>query len=60
LGDFGQKLSPQNQLDICFLTVWEQDWLGMAKLKNVLRSTQKTIALSCYGILKISYFLLTD
>ena len=35
--DFGPKLSPQNQLEIYFLTVrgW---WLGMAKLKTVLRS----------------------
>jgi len=34
---FGPKLSPQNQLDIYFLTVWEY-WLGMAKPKNVFRS----------------------
>ena len=37
-GDFGPKLSLQNQLDICFLTVWEH-WLGIAKPKNVFRST---------------------
>ena len=37
-GDFGPKLSPQYQLDICFLTVWEC-WLGIAKPKNVFRST---------------------
>ena len=36
-GDFGQKLSPQNQLDIYFLTHWEY-WLGLAKPKNVFRS----------------------
>ena len=35
--DFGQKLSPQNQLDIYFLTLWEH-WLGLAKPKNVFRS----------------------
>ena len=35
---FCPKLSPQNQLDICFLTVWEY-WLGLAKPKNVFRST---------------------
>ena len=38
LGDFGPKLLPQNQLDIYFLTVWEH-WLGIAKPKNVFRST---------------------
>ena len=36
--DFGPKLSPQNQLDFCFLTVWEY-WLGIAKPKDVFRST---------------------
>jgi len=34
--DFGPKLSPQNQLEIYFLTVWEY-WLGIAKPKNVFR-----------------------
>ena len=38
LGDFGPKLSSQNQLDICFLTAWEH-WLGIAKPKNVFTST---------------------
>jgi len=34
LGIFsGPKLSPQNQLDICFLALWEY-WLGLAKPKN--------------------------
>ena len=32
------KLSPQNQLDIYFLTV-KKYWLGIAKPKNVFRST---------------------
>ena len=31
------KISPQNQLDIYFLRVWE-NWLGLAKPKNVFRS----------------------
>ena len=35
--DFGLKLSPKNQLDIYFLTLWEY-WLGLAKPKNVFRS----------------------
>jgi len=35
---FGPKLSPLNQLDICFPTVWEY-WLGIAKPKSVFRST---------------------
>ena len=34
---FWPKLSPQNQLDIYFLTLWEY-WLGLAKPKNVFRS----------------------
>jgi len=38
VGDFGPKLSSQNQLDIYFLRVWEY-WLGIAKPKNVFRST---------------------
>ena len=37
IGDFGPKLSPQNQLDICFLALWEY-WLGLAKPKSVFRS----------------------
>ena len=37
LGILAQKLSPQNQLDIYFLTLWEH-WLGIAKPKNVFRS----------------------
>ena len=36
-GDFGSKLSPQNQLDIYFLTLLEY-FLGIAKPKNVFRS----------------------
>ena len=37
VGDFGLKLSPQNQPDIYFVTLWEH-WLGLAKPKNVFRS----------------------
>ena len=39
--------------NICFMTAG-QHWLGIAKPKNVFRSTL-TFALSCYEILKISY-----
>jgi len=35
---FWFELSPQNQLDICFLALWEY-WLGLPKPKNVFRST---------------------
>jgi len=45
------KLSPQNQLDIYFLALWEY-WLGLAKYKNVLG----TLPLNSYQILKNSVF----
>jgi len=35
---FWPRIISQNQLDICFLTVWEY-WLGIAKPKDVFRST---------------------
>ena len=37
-GDFGPRLSPQNQLDIYFLTLWEY-WLGLAKLHDPYSTT---------------------
>ena len=49
--DFGPKLSPQNQLDIYFLTFWEH-WLGIAKPKNKCLQINP---LNSYEILKISY-----
>jgi len=53
-GYFGPKLSPQNQLDIYFLTVWEY-WLGIAKLKNVFRSILNPSIKIVMKILKILY-----
>ena len=37
LGFFVPKIPPQNQLNIYFVTS-KQDWLGIAKPKNVFRS----------------------
>ena len=55
MGVFSPKIPPKNQSHISFLTVW-QHWLGIANHKNVFRSRPT----SCYEILKISYFLLSD
>ena len=40
--DSSPKISPKNQLDIYFVTS-RQDWLGIAKPKNVFRSTKNLI-----------------
>jgi len=47
---FSPKYHPKNQPDISFSVVW-QYWLGIAKPKNVFRSTPT----SSYGILKFSH-----
>ena len=54
---FWSKLSLQNQLDIYFLTLWEH-WLGIAKPKNVFRSTTINLCIIFLWNFKISY--LTD
>ena len=54
------KIPPRNLPNIYFLTAW-QHWLGIAKPKNVFRSTLN-LSINCYEIFKIliQQIFLTD